>query len=54
MKVFQVLNSEVLIIDGKQQYRDSIDNFLKDSGLKSVPFSVIYDDQQKCCVVNQE
>lgn len=54
MKVFQVLNSEVLIIDGKQQYRDSIDNFLKDSGLKSVPFSVIYDDQQKCCVVNQD
>lgn len=30
MKVFQVLNSEVLIIDGKQQYRDSVENFSSD------------------------
>lgn len=54
MKVFQILNSEVLIIDGKQQYRDGVENFLKDSSLVSVPVSVIYDNQQKCCVVNQD
>lgn len=52
MAVFQILKDKVLIIDGSQQYSDTVDNFLLDAGAVSVPESVIYDDAQECCVVD--
>lgn len=52
MSVFQILKNNVLIIDGNQQYSDTVDNFLLDAGAVSVPESVIYDDAQECCVVD--
>ena len=52
MSVFQILKNNVLIIDGEKQYSDTVDNFLLDSGAVSVPGSVIYDDDQECCVVD--
>lgn len=52
MAVFQILKDKVLIIDGSQQYSDTVDNFLTDAGAVSVPESVIYDDVQECCVVD--
>ena len=48
MSVFQILKNNVLIIDGEKQYSDTVDNFLLDSG----GGSVIYDDDQECCVVD--
>ena len=41
MSVFQILKNNVLIIDGNQQYSDTVDNFLLDAGAVSVPESVI-------------
>ena len=52
MKVFQILKGKILIIDGDQQYSDTVDNFKTDAGLASTPDLVIYDDQQGCCVVD--
>lgn len=54
MSVFQILKSNVLIIDGTKSYTDTVDNFLTDAGAASVPESVIYDDAQECCVVDGE
>lgn len=53
MAVFQILKNQVLIIDGDKQYNDTVDNFLQDAGAVSVPGSVVYDDDQECCVVDQ-
>ena len=52
MSVFQILKNNVLIIDGDRTYSDTVDNFLLDAGTVSVPESVIYDDEQECCVVD--
>lgn len=52
MSVFQILKNKVLIIDGDRTYSDTVDNFLTDAGAVSVPGSVIYDDEQECCVVD--
>ena len=83
MKCFQIMNNEVLIIDGKKQYADTPENFIKDGGsldaitvdtrsrilrscdgthnhsllsesepIEVTPETVIYDDVQKCCVIN--
>lgn len=52
MSVFQILKNNVLIIDGDRTYSDTVDNFLTDAGAVSVPESVIYDDDQECCVVD--
>lgn len=52
MSVFQILKNNVLIIDGNSTYSDTVDNFLLDAGAVSVPGSVIYDDDQECCVVD--
>lgn len=52
MSVFQILKSDVLIIDGDKSYMDTVDNFLADAGAVSVPGSVVYDDSQECCVVD--
>lgn len=52
MRVFQILNNDVLIIKDNEQYSDTVDNFKTDAGLASTPDLVIYDDQQGCCVVD--
>lgn len=66
MKCFQIMNNEVLIINDKKQYADTPENFIKDGGsldvidvftaegqaLEVTPETVIYDDVQKCCVIN--
>lgn len=52
MSVFQILKNNVLIIDGDRTYSDTVDNFLLDAGAVSVPGSVVYDDDQECCVVD--
>lgn len=52
MAVFQILKNNVLIIDGDRTYSDTVDNFLLDAGAVSVPESVVYDDDQECCVVD--
>lgn len=55
MKCFQILNSEVLIINEEKMYKDSPDNFIIDGGslqAGEVTLSeVIYDDQQSHAVV---
>ena len=53
MRGFQILNNTVLIINGNAQYDDSVENFKLDSGIKSLPVMVIYDDQQRRPVVKQ-
>lgn len=52
MRVFQILNNDVLIIKDNEQYTDTAANFIKDAGLANVPDMVIYDDNQECCVVD--
>ena len=56
MKCFQILNSEVLIINEEKMYKDSLDNFIIDGGslqAGEVTLSeVIYDDQKNHAVVN--
>jgi len=54
MHVFQILNKEVTVIDGNETYIDSYDNFLVDGGPSDLPKSIIYDETQKCCVVDGE
>ena len=62
------MNNEVLIINDKKQYADTPENFVIDGGSLGVitaytqgeeaqavevtPETVIYDDLQKCCVIN--
>lgn len=56
MKCFQLLNDEVLIINGDKMYKDSPDNFILDGGSlqadKVTLSEVIYDDQQSYAVIN--
>lgn len=52
MKVFQILNEQVTIIQGSKVYIDSLDNFKTDSGVDDLPGMVVYDESQKCCVVD--
>lgn len=68
MKCFQIMNNEVLIINDKKQYADTPENFVTDGGslaaitayaleedsqaIEVTPETVIYDDVQKCCVIN--
>lgn len=68
MKCFQIMNNEVLIINDKKQYADTPENFVTDGGslaaitaytleedsqaVEVTPETVIYDDLQKCCVIN--
>lgn len=51
MHVFQILTNEVTVIDGDKTYIDSYDNFVADGGRHDIPRKVIYDEAQKCCVV---
>lgn len=51
MKCFQVEKDEVLIIDGDKQYTDTVENFKADSGIKSLPIRVWYNDEQKDVVI---
>lgn len=65
MKCFQVLNDDVLIIDGQKEYHEDKATFLLNGGTLTPikvtregvtevvePKKVIYDDNQCCCVVN--
>lgn len=52
MKVFQILNEQVTIIQGSKVYIDSLDNFKTDSGVDDLPGMVLYDENQRCCVVD--
>lgn len=65
MKCFQVLNDDILIIDGQKEYHEDKATFLLDGGTLAPikvtrecvteivePKKVIYDDNQCCCVVN--
>ena len=65
MKCFQVLNDDVLIIDGQKEYHEDKATFLLDGGTLTPikvtregvtevvePKKVIYDNNQCCCVVN--
>ncbi len=52
MRVFQILNDEVLIINDKKEYKDSVANFKLDSGITTeLPIKSIYDDLQKLPVI---
>lgn len=52
MRVFQILNDEVLIINDKKEYKDSVANFKLDSGITAdLPIKSIYDDLQKLPVI---
>lgn len=52
MRVFQILNDEVLIINEKKEYKDSVANFKTDSGFTvELPVKSIYDDLQKLPVI---
>ena len=54
MKCFQVEKDEVLIIDGDKQYTDTVKNFKADSGIKSLPVRVWYNDEQPNVVIKQD
>ena len=51
MKCFQIEKNEVLIIDGNKQYADTVENFKADSGIKSLPVRVWYNDEQPDVVI---
>lgn len=52
MRVFQILNDEVLIINDKKEYKDNVANFKLDSGITNdLPIKSIYDDLQKLPVI---
>lgn len=69
MKCFQILNDEVLIINGDKEYKDTKAHFVADGGslgaikvytkgdkpeeVEITPTSAIYDDVQRHCVVNE-
>lgn len=52
MRVFQILDNDVLIIKDNEQYSDTAEHFKADSGLADLPIKVIYDDTQKQCLVD--
>lgn len=54
MKCFQIEKDEVLIIDGDKQYTDTIENFKAESGIKSLPVRVWYNDEQPNVVIKQD
>lgn len=54
MRVFQILDNDVLIIKDNEQYIDTADHFKADSGLSGLPAKVIYDDTQKQCLVDDD
>lgn len=51
MKCFQIEKNKVLIINGEKQYVDTVENFKADSGIKSLPIRVWYNDEQKDVVI---
>lgn len=52
MRVFQILNDDVLIINDGKEYKDSVANFKIDSGITAdLPIKSIYDDLQKLPVI---
>lgn len=54
MKCFQIEKNEVLIIDGEKQYVDTVENFKADSGIKTLPVRVWYNNEQPNVVIKQD
>lgn len=54
MKCFQVEKGEVLIINGDKLYTDTVENFKLDSGIKSLPMRVWYNNEQSNVVIKQD
>jgi hypothetical protein len=55
MRVFQIINNNVLIINDNKEYTDTFENFLADSGAESLGRdNIIYDDQQQQTVIGNE
>lgn len=54
MRVFQILDNDVLIIKDNEQYSDTAEHFKADSVLADLPIKVIYDDTQKQCLVDDD
>lgn len=55
MRVFQIINNNVLIINDNKEYTDTFENFLIDSGADGLEEeNIIYDNQQKQTVINNE
>lgn len=52
MKVFQIQKNKVLIVNNNKKYTDTVENFKLDSNLKELSKTVIYDDNQECCVID--
>ena len=55
MKCFQIYKEGVLIINEDKEYKDTLSNFLLDSGLSDAfPTFIVYDDYQGQCMVEGE
>ena len=55
MRVFQIINNNVLIINDNKEYTDTFENFLADSGAESLGRdTIIYDDKQQQTVIGNE
>jgi hypothetical protein len=54
MKCFQVEKGVVLIINGDKLYTDTVGNFKLDSGIKSLPLRVWYNNEQSNVVIKQD
>lgn len=54
MKCFQIEKDEILIIDGNKQYADTVENFKADSGIKSLPVRVWYNNEQPDVVIKAD
>lgn len=55
MRLFQIVKKDVLIINEKKQYIETVENFKLDSGLKLENInSVIYNNNEECCVINEQ
>ncbi len=53
MKTFQIIRNEVLIIDDKKEYCDTLDNWCADSGVSTImPQMVIYNTDEQHCVID--
>lgn len=55
MKCFQIYKEEVLVINEDKEYKDTLSNFLLDSGLsRTFPSLIVYDDYQGHCMIDGE
>lgn len=55
MKCFQIYKGEILIINDDKEYKDTLSNFLLDSGLSNTfPTFIVYDSYQGQCMIDGE